>query len=73
MDFLQNLLKAYDRVDLSILKLALRHLKIPELCIQVLINLFTQRKNAIFTADGLIDYYDVKIGIDQGEVISPLL
>jgi len=70
---LQDLSKAYDRVDLSILKLALRRIKIPEDCISCLLNLFTNRKNAVFTKDGLSDYYDVKIGIDQGEVISPLL
>ena len=27
----------------------------------------------MFTAHGISEYYDVKIGIDQGEVISPLL
>jgi hypothetical protein len=70
---LQDLSKAYDRVDLNILKLALKKIKIPENCISCLINLFTNRHNAIFTQDGLSEYYDVKIGIDQGEVISPLL
>ena len=70
---LQDLSKAYDRVDLNILKLALRRIKIPENCITCLINLFTNRKNAILTQDGLSDYYDIKIGINQGEVISPLL
>ena len=70
---LQDLSKAYDRVDLHILKLALKRIKIPENCISCLINLFTNRKNAVFTKDGLSNLYDVKIGIDQEEVISPLL
>src|SRR5215216_3996983 len=70
---LQDLSKAYDRVDLKFLRLALQRIKIPVKCVDLIINLFTNRKNAIFTADGLTDYYDIKIGIDQGEVISPLL
>ena len=51
----------------------MNQLKIPELCIQVIINLFSKRKNAVFTVDGLSDYYDVRIGIDQEEFILPLL
>src|SRR3989337_579449 len=70
---MQDLSKAYDRVDLKILKLALSRIKIPTPCIDLIINLFTNRRNAVFTADGLSDLYNVKIGIDQGEVISPLL
>src|SRR6266542_6388955 len=47
--------------------------KIPSSCIEFILDFFTHRKNAILTKDGLSEYYDVKIGIDQGEVISPLL
>ena len=70
---LQDLSKAYDRVNLSFLRRALNRIKIPQLATDLIINLFTARKNAIFTAEGISDYYDVKIGIDQGEFISPLL
>src|SRR5215216_5577411 len=70
---LQDLSKAYDRVDLTFLRKALYRIKIPNHAIDLLINLFTARKNAVFTTDGISDYYNVKIGIDQGEVISPLL
>src|SRR5215216_5372046 len=70
---LQDLSKVYDRVDLTFLRKALHHIKVPNHAIDLLINLFTARKNAVFTAHGLSEYYDVKIGIDQGEVISPLL
>src|SRR5215216_6805128 len=70
---LQDLSKAYDRVDLKFLKLALQRIKLPTLASTLIINLFTARKNAILTSDRISSYYDVKIGIDQGEVISPLL
>ncbi|CAB4431757.1 unnamed protein product [Rhizophagus irregularis] len=38
-----------------------------------LISLFTKRTNRVFTAHGVTPAYKVRIGIDQGEVISPLL
>ena len=69
----QDLSKAYDRVDLKFLKKALERIKIPHLLIQIIINLFTNRKNSVFTEFGNTDQYDIKIGIDQEEVISPLL
>jgi hypothetical protein len=48
-------------------------LKIPIPFINVITNLFLNRKNSVFTAYGNTDPYDVIVGIDQGEVISPLL
>jgi len=51
----------------------MERVKIPSSCIALILDFFTHRKNAILTKRGLSDYYDVKIGIDQGEVILPLL
>jgi len=70
---LQDLSKAYDRVNLVILQKAMERVKIPTTCINFILDFFTSRKNAVLTKGGLSDYYDVKIGIDQEEVISPLL
>src|SRR6266498_634712 len=70
---LQDLSKAYDRIDLSILRKAIERVKIPSLYIDFILDFFTYRKNAVLTKGGLSNFYDVKIGIDQGEVISPLL
>jgi hypothetical protein len=69
----QDLSKAYDRVDLQYLKLALNRIKVPMAFSTLITNLFINRKNAVFTNVGLTEQYDIKIGIDQGEVISPLL
>ena len=41
--------------------------------INLTIDLFTNRKNYVLTNVGKTKDYDVLIGIDQGEVISPLL
>src|SRR6266498_5498746 len=51
----------------------MERVKIPSSCIAFILDFFTHRKNAILTKGGLSDFYDVKIGIDQEEVISPLL
>jgi len=55
------------------LQKALQRLKIPHSFITFITNIFTNRKNSIFTDVGTTDPYNVIIGIDQGEVISPLL
>jgi Reverse transcriptase (RNA-dependent DNA polymerase). len=50
-----------------------KRLKIPESFIKLISNLFLGRKNSVFTAVGNTSPYDVLVGIDQGEIISPLL
>src|SRR4051812_9692776 len=71
--FLQDISKAFDSIDVRMLELAMQRLKIPQGFIKLTLNLFTNRSNRVITANGLSDPYKVKIGIDQGEVISPLL
>ncbi|CAB5382935.1 unnamed protein product [Rhizophagus irregularis] len=70
---LQDLSKAYDRVNLSLLKLALERLHFPDKITTLLISLFSDRKNNVILPFGLSADYDVIQGIDQGEVISPIL
>ena len=69
----QDLSKAYDRVNIHVLRKAFDRLKIPCDFTDLILSLFTKRRNRVFTAVGITDPYDVLIGIDQGEVISPLL
>ena len=69
----QDLSKAYDRVNIFMLEKALERLKLPGKFIKFITNIFIDRKNRIFTEVGLTDEYTVLTGIDQGEVISPLL
>src|SRR3954469_18705611 len=71
--FLQDISKAFDSIDINMLKLAMQRLRIPQGFIKLTLNLFTSRSNRVITANGLSDPYKVKISIDQGEVISPLL
>ncbi len=48
-------------------------LKIPSHFINFITNLFTNHTNQIFTYYGTTDPYNVLVGIDQDEVICPLL
>jgi ribonuclease HI len=52
---------------------AMQRLKIPQNFIDLIVNIFTNRKNRVFTEVGITNSYDVLVGIDQGEVLSPLL
>ncbi|CAB4386895.1 unnamed protein product [Rhizophagus irregularis] len=55
------------------LELALVRLHFPALLVQFILNLFTRRNNRIITCHGDTAAYRVRVGIDQGEIISPLL
>ena len=65
--------KAYDSVNLDLLKLALERIQIPFQLCNIIINLLTNRTNRVITNLGLTESYDINNGIDQGETITPLL
>ncbi len=48
-------------------------LKIPSTFIDLILSFFTYRINAIITSSSITPPYDMKVGIDQDKVISPLL
>ncbi|GES99708.1 RNA-directed DNA polymerase from mobile element jockey-like [Rhizophagus clarus] len=70
---IQDLSKAYDRVNLSLLDLALKRIGLPASFTGIIINLFKNHKNSIILPTLLSESYDLKMGIIQGEVCSPLL
>lgn len=70
---IQDMSKAYDRVNLSLLSLALQRLNFPMDFIGIIINLFSDRQNQIILPNNTSPSYNVLHGIDQGEIISPLL
>ena len=65
--------KAFDSVSLEMLRLALKRIKIPELMTNFLINLYNKRKIRVITEFGLTKEFEAEDGLDQGEVISPLM
>ena len=70
---LQDMKKAFDSVSLESLELALQRVKIPKKTIEYILNLFHKRQLRIITAYGLTEEIVAGDGIDQGEVISPLI
>ena len=70
---LQDLSKAYDRVDIPLLGLVLERLHIPFSFRYLIQDLFTERTNNIIMNGYLSQDYEVLQGIDQGETICPLL
>jgi hypothetical protein len=70
---IQDLSKAYDRVNISLLRLALERIHLPYNVINLLIDLFSERINNIILYNQESNFYSVEQGIDQGEIISPLL
>src|SRR4051812_6569966 len=71
--FQQDISKAFDSMDTNMLRLAMERLKIPKRFIDLTLEFFSDRTNKIITAYGNTDPYEVQMGIDQGEVLSPLL
>ena len=69
----QDMSKAYNQVNIYILQKAMHHLKLLFQFITFITNLFTNRTNQVFTHHGTTDPYNIIVGIDQGEVICPLL
>lgn len=69
----QDMAKAFDSVGLTPLKIALQRIKLPPNIIDFIIHIFKERKIKIITTYGLSNGFTAEDGIDQGEIISPLL
>ena len=70
---LQDISKAYDRVNRKHLWMAICHIKLPEKFINIIENSLKNRLNRVITDVGLTQEYRMENGIDQGEIMSPLL
>ncbi|EXX54309.1 hypothetical protein RirG_235740 [Rhizophagus irregularis DAOM 197198w] len=69
----QDMKKAFDSVELDVLKRALLRIDIPATMAEWIIALFDHRSLRIATAYGLSDRFIGNDGIDQGDTLSPLL
>ena len=56
--------KAYDSVNLDLLKLALKCIQIPSQLCNIINNLLTNRTNRVITNLGLTELYNVNNSID---------
>src|SRR5688572_10331436 len=65
--------KAFDSIGMTPLRYALKRIKLPSIAVDFIVNLFQHRKMKIITNFGLSEELAAADGIDQGEVISPLI
>ena len=70
---LQDMSKAYDCINRKHLWMAMRRIKLPEKFINIIENSLKNQLNRVITDVGLTQEYRMENGIDQGEIISPLL
>ncbi|GET56608.1 reverse transcriptase family protein [Rhizophagus irregularis DAOM 181602=DAOM 197198] len=69
----QDMAKAFDSVGMVPLQKALERIRLPPSTINFIINIYKNCKIKIITAYGVTDTFTACDGIDQGEVISPLI
>ena len=69
----QDMSKAYDLVNRENLWRAMRRIKLPEGFIKIIQNSLIDRTNRVITDLGMTEEYKMLNGIDQGEIMSPLL
>ncbi|GBC08595.1 hypothetical protein RclHR1_08240015 [Rhizophagus clarus] len=69
----QDISKAFDSVNLTMLKFALERIRLPAFAVMFILSLFMKCSNQVFTAHGDTFSYWVCIGINQGERSSSLL
>ena len=65
--------KAFDSVSMHALKLFMRKIRFPESLITFIKQLYWDHEIRVITDKGLTDFFIAGDGIDQGEVISPLM
>ena len=68
-----DLTKAYDSVDRSALLAILRHYRVPQQLIDIIKELYTRMWCRVRTVEGTSEDFEVKTGVRQGCVLSPLL
>ena len=68
-----DLTKAYDSVDRTALLAILRHYRVSQQLIDIIKELYTGTWCCVRTAEGTSEVFEVKTGVRQGCVLSPLL
>ena len=68
-----DLEKVFDRVPREVVWWALRHLGVEEWLVTVIRAMYEGVTTAVKMKDGESDGFEVKVGVHQGSVLSPLL
>jgi hypothetical protein len=70
---LQDIKKAFDSVSMESIRQSLYRIKAPEVLVNFIIEIFDGRRVQVLTKYGVTNSFQAEDGIDQGEVISPLI
>ena len=68
-----DLEKAFDRVPREVVKWALRKSGVEEWLVQAVMAMYERARTVVRTKDGNSAEFEVKVGLHQGSVLSPLL
>ena len=68
-----DLEKAFDRVPRDVVRWALRQLVLEEWLVQTVMVMYKKARTAVRTKQGSSEEFEVKVGVHQGSVLSPLL
>ena len=66
-------LKAFDRVPHAVLEWSLRELIVDDWLIKVIMSMYKNARSLVRVNDKLGEEFDVKMGVHQGSVLSPIL
>ena len=68
-----DLEKAFDRVPRKVVRWALRQLGVDEWLVRAVMAMYERARTVVRTKDGNSEEFEVKVGVHQGSVLSPLL
>ena len=68
-----DLEKAFDRVPRKVIWWALRKLGVDEWIVQLVQGMYSNARSRVRVGEGYSEEFEVKVGVHQGSVLSPLL
>ena len=68
-----DLEKAFDRVPREVIWWSMRKLKIDEWLVRIVQSMYKEVRNRVRVGDEYSNSFDVRVGVYQGSVLSPLL
>ena len=68
-----DLEKAFDQVPRKVICWALRKLGVDEWIVQLVQGMYSNARSCVRVGEGYSEEFEVKVGVHQGSVLSPLL
>ena len=68
-----DLEKAFDRVPRKVTEWALKRKMVPARTVEAIMALYVETKTRVKTVAGVSKDFDIRVGVHQGSILSPLL